>query len=99
MLISCISASESDFEETSNTLKYANRACRIKNTPLPNKFLTLEEDLLPMLPANVQGAFNMVQVQVMPLMDVGGRYLHTCPATLTTCSVYLSLPSHIESAK
>jgi hypothetical protein len=51
MLISCISPSEADFEETNNTLKYANRACSIKNTPLPNKYLALEEDLLPMLPS------------------------------------------------
>jgi hypothetical protein len=50
VLISCISPSEADFEETNNTLKYANRACSIKNTPLPNKYLALEEDLLPMLP-------------------------------------------------
>lgn len=37
VLISCISPSEQDFEETNNTLKYANRACSIKNTPLPNR--------------------------------------------------------------
>ncbi len=37
VLISCISPSEADFEETNNTLKYANRACRIKNQPLPNR--------------------------------------------------------------
>lgn len=49
-LITCISSSEKDFEETSNTLKYANRACRIKNTPLPNKYTVLEEDLLPVAP-------------------------------------------------
>lgn len=38
VLISCISPSESDFEETNNTLKYANRACKIKNQPLPNRY-------------------------------------------------------------
>ena len=37
ILISCISPSEMDFEETNNTLKYANRACHIKNTPIANK--------------------------------------------------------------
>lgn len=63
VLISCISGCEADFEETANTLKYANRACKIKNSPLPNKFLTLEEDLLPMIPANSTG-FNMIQMQV-----------------------------------
>lgn len=63
MLISCISPSEMDFEETNNTLKYANRACHIKNTPLPNKYTTLEEDLLPALPS-AAGGMGMVQLQV-----------------------------------
>ena len=49
-LITCISPSEADFEETNNTLKYANRACSIQNQPLPNKFLMMEEDLLPTAP-------------------------------------------------
>lgn len=35
-LISCISPADTDFEETQNTLKYAQRASRIKNTPLSN---------------------------------------------------------------
>lgn len=50
VLITCISPSEADFEETNNTLKYANRACSIENQPLPNKFLMMEEDLLPTAP-------------------------------------------------
>ena len=50
VLITCISPSEADFEETNNTLKYANRACSIQNQPLPNKFLMMEEDLLPTAP-------------------------------------------------
>lgn len=64
VLISCISPSELDFEETNNTLKYANRACHIKNTPLPNKFLTLEEDLLPALPS-AGGTFGLIQLQAL----------------------------------
>jgi hypothetical protein len=39
------------------------RACRIKNTPLPAKYTTLEEDLLPMLPEGGTG-LGMVQIQV-----------------------------------
>lgn len=39
------------------------RACRIKNTPLPAKYTTLEEDLLPMLPEGGAG-MGMVQIQV-----------------------------------
>ncbi|KAI8464145.1 MAG: P-loop containing nucleoside triphosphate hydrolase protein [Monoraphidium minutum] len=63
-LISCISCCEADFEETANTLKYANRACRIKNTPLPARYTTLEEDLLPMLPEGGAGV-GMVQIQAL----------------------------------
>lgn len=55
VLITCISPSEADFEETNNTLKYANRACSIKNQALPNKFLMLEEDLLPVAPGQEGG--------------------------------------------
>ncbi|KAF6261928.1 P-loop containing nucleoside triphosphate hydrolase protein [Scenedesmus sp. NREL 46B-D3] len=66
VLISCISSCEADFEETNSTLKYANRACRIRNSPLPNKQLLLEEDLLPLLPANAAaggGSMSMIQMQ------------------------------------
>eukprot|EP00899_Mesostigma_viride_P021075 jgi/Mesvir1/2896/Mv13969-RA.1 len=38
-LIACISACDTNFEETQNTLKYAHRACSIRNTPLINKFV------------------------------------------------------------
>jgi kinesin family protein 4/21/27 len=47
VLITCISPAEGDFEETNNTLKYANRACSIKNTPLLQKFVMLEEVRVP----------------------------------------------------
>ena len=63
VLISCISPSEMDFEETNNTLKYANRACHIKNTPIANKFTTLEEDLLPSMP--MSGGMGMIQIQAL----------------------------------
>ncbi|KAG1666691.1 hypothetical protein FOA52_013603 [Chlamydomonas sp. UWO 241] len=65
VLISCISPSEMDFEETNNTLKYANRACSIKNTALPAKFTMLEEDLLPALPAAGANGIGMVQLQAL----------------------------------
>lgn len=39
------------------------RACRIKNTPLPAKYTTLEEDLLPGLPEGGAGAVGMVAIQ------------------------------------
>ncbi|KXZ47277.1 hypothetical protein GPECTOR_36g129 [Gonium pectorale] len=66
VLISCISPSESDFEETNNTLKYANRACKIKNQPLPNRFTTLEEDLLPVIPtAGMGNSLGMMQLQAL----------------------------------
>ncbi|GFR41808.1 hypothetical protein Agub_g2578 [Astrephomene gubernaculifera] len=66
VLISCISPSESDFEETNNTLKYANRACKIKNQPLPNRFTTLEEDLLPVIPTAGMGCtLGMMQLQAL----------------------------------
>lgn len=43
------------------------RACRIKNQPLPNKQLLLEEDLLPLLPANSStGTMSVTQMQVRP---------------------------------
>lgn len=41
------------------------RACRIKNQPLPNKQLLLEEDLLPLLPVNSStGSMSVTQMQV-----------------------------------
>ena len=41
------------------------RACRIKNQPLPNKQLLLEEDLLPLLPVNSStGSMSITQMQV-----------------------------------
>lgn len=64
VLISCISSCEADFEETNSTLKYANRACRIKNTPITNKQLLLEEDLLPLLPDGAAAAGNMSMMQM-----------------------------------
>ena len=42
------------------------RACKIKNTPLPAKYMTLEEDLLPMLPDG-GASMGMVQIQVKGL--------------------------------
>ena len=70
VLISCVSCCEADFEETANTLKYASRACRIKNTPLPAKYTVLEEDLLPCLPAAgaagaAGGALGLVQIAAL----------------------------------
>ncbi|GLC45429.1 hypothetical protein PLESTB_000619800 [Pleodorina starrii] len=66
VLISCISPAESDFEETNNTLKYANRACKIKNQPLPNRFTTLEEDLLPVIPqAGMGSSLGMMHLQAL----------------------------------
>jgi hypothetical protein len=41
------------------------RACRIKNQPLPNKQLLLEEDLLPLMPINSStGTMSVTQMQV-----------------------------------
>ena len=37
LMIACISPADSNFEETLNTLKYANRARNIKNKPLINR--------------------------------------------------------------
>ncbi|GMH43780.1 hypothetical protein BSKO_11714 [Bryopsis sp. KO-2023] len=64
-LVTCISSSEGDFEETNNTLKYANRACKIKNIPLPNKYIMLEEDLLPVAPAGSGGNFGVTQLAML----------------------------------
>lgn len=55
--------------------RYANRACHIKNTPLPNKFTMLEEDLLPSVPMNAAGGLGLVQLQVSSF-GVQRRYLH-----------------------
>mmetsp|Transcript_2102 Transcript_2102/g.5351 ORF Transcript_2102/g.5351 Transcript_2102/m.5351 type:complete len:931 (+) Transcript_2102:94-2886(+) len=72
VLISCISPSEMDFEETNNTLKYANRACLIKNTPLPNNYASVEEDLLPSIPmGGAAGGLGMMQLQA--LLEDHGR--------------------------
>lgn len=47
-LISCISPSDSDFDESFNTLQYANRACKIKNVALSNTWNQVVEESLPM---------------------------------------------------
>jgi kinesin family protein 4/21/27 len=36
-MLACVSGSNVDLEETLNTLQYATRARRIKNTPIVNK--------------------------------------------------------------
>jgi hypothetical protein len=50
----------------------ARRACRIRNQPLPNQQLLLEEDLLPLLPAGAAaaagggaGALSLTQMQLL----------------------------------
>ena len=53
LLIACVSPADIDFEETSNTLKYANRASKIKNLPVFNRSLATTHDGLD-LPAGVQ---------------------------------------------
>ncbi len=47
---------------SSYSYRYANRACSIKNTPLPLKFTALEEDLLPSVPQ--AAGLGLVQLQV-----------------------------------
>ena len=37
VMLACVSGSNVDLEETLNTLQYATRARRIKNTPIVNK--------------------------------------------------------------
>ncbi len=70
VVIACVSACEHDFEETTSTLTYANRACRIRNSPLAHRSLLLEEDLLPLLPPGASagpgpgaGGISMAQMQ------------------------------------
>ena len=36
-MIACVSPADESFEETHNTLKYANRAKQIKNKPIVNR--------------------------------------------------------------
>ena len=36
MMIACVSPADSNFEETLNTLRYADRARQIKNKPIVN---------------------------------------------------------------
>ena len=45
-LIACVSPAETDFEETMNTLKYAQRASKIKNTPVFNIIHKVESEML-----------------------------------------------------
>jgi kinesin family protein 4/21/27 len=87
VLISCISSCEADFEETNSTLKYANRACKIKNSPLPNKQLMMEEDLLPLLPANATASGNSMS---MMQMQVRAAVPFTAPRCVTqlTCMLW-----------
>ena len=44
LLIACVSPADVDFEETANTLKYANRASKIKNLPVFNRTLVTTQE-------------------------------------------------------
>ncbi|GMF43058.1 unnamed protein product [Phytophthora fragariaefolia] len=46
LMIACVSPASVNFEETLNTLKYANRAKNIKNKPIVNDRVVSEEDRL-----------------------------------------------------
>eukprot|EP00698_Gefionella_okellyi_P008333 TRINITY_DN2065_c0_g1_i1.p1 TRINITY_DN2065_c0_g1~~TRINITY_DN2065_c0_g1_i1.p1 ORF type:complete len:1233 (+),score=378.45 TRINITY_DN2065_c0_g1_i1:309-3701(+) len=43
LMVACISPADNNFEETHNTLKYANRAKHIKNKPIVNRDVATEQ--------------------------------------------------------
>eukprot|EP00873_Tetraselmis_striata_P001075 jgi/Tetstr1/421339/TSEL_012309.t1 len=62
-LVSCISPSDGDFEESFNTLQYANRACKIKNQALSNTWSQVFEELSN-VPAEATSVFSMLSSQL-----------------------------------
>ena len=66
LLIACVSPADIDFEETSNTLKYANRASKIKNLPVFNRTLVTTHDGLD-LPAGAHAAAPPYEVLIQGL--------------------------------
>jgi hypothetical protein len=65
--------------------RYANRACLIKNTPLPNNYASVEEDLLPSVPmGGAAGGLGMMQLQVCVRILVGRIAHHHCSTFLFT---------------
>jgi hypothetical protein len=62
-LISCISPSDGDFDESFNTLQYANRACKIKNQALSNTWSQVFEELSNVPPTGTS-MFSMLSSQL-----------------------------------
>lgn len=73
LMIACVSPADSNFEETLNTLRYADRARQIKNKPIVN-----------MDPAAAELARLRQQVRLHQL-TVFGATEHICHATQCPC--------------
>lgn len=65
LMIACVSPADSNLEETLNTLRYADRARKIKNKPIVN--LDPQAAELHHLKQQVLGAFCRGEEQICPL--------------------------------
>ncbi|XP_069130864.1 chromosome-associated kinesin KIF4A-like [Argopecten irradians] len=89
VMIACVSPADSNMEETLNTLRYADRARKIKNKPIVNRDPQTEE--IMRLKALVQ----KLQLQL-----IGGGA--TCPdsiSTISSCSSSTSVETAAEELK
>jgi kinesin family member 21 len=64
LMIACVSSSDSDFMETLNTLRYANRARNIKNKVVINQDKTSKQIAL------LRSEINQLQVELMEYKTV-----------------------------
>ncbi|XP_013419740.1 chromosome-associated kinesin KIF4A [Lingula anatina] len=68
VMIACVSPSDSNMEETLNTLRYADRARKIKNKPIVNRDPQAAEIL------RLKGVVQQLQVQLMQNGGVPGKF-------------------------
>ncbi|OWF43762.1 chromosome-associated kinesin KIF4A-like [Mizuhopecten yessoensis] len=89
VMIACVSPADSNMEETLNTLRYADRARKIKNKPIVNRDPQTEEIM------RLKSLVQKLQLQL-----IGGGA--TCPdsiSTISTCSSTTSVESSAEELR
>ncbi|XP_060079609.1 chromosome-associated kinesin KIF4A-like [Ylistrum balloti] len=89
VMIACVSPADSNMEETLNTLRYADRARKIKNKPVVNRDPQTEEIM------RLKSLVQKLQLQL-----IGGGA--TCPdsiSTISTCSSVTSVESSAEELR
>ncbi|XP_033743616.1 chromosome-associated kinesin KIF4A-like [Pecten maximus] len=89
VMIACVSPADSNMEETLNTLRYADRARKIKNKPIVNRDPQTEEIM------RLKSLVQKLQLQL-----IGGGV--TCPdsiSTISSCSSSTSVETSAEELR